>query len=272
MIYFPYAKINIGLNVIRKREDGLHDIKSVFYPLPIKDVLEIRPAADGEETTFVQTGIPLMMEYQEDNLVMKAYRLLAENYPQIPALNIHLHKIIPPQAGLGGGSSDAAFTLLLINRVCELDIPSEQLHEYAKQLGSDVAFFLQNEPKYVLGAGDILRDTRMDLSGYWLTLLKIPDGISTKEAYEHITPCMARIRYEKMMPVYRWKSSLRNDFEPYVFEKYPVLAAFKDYFYKMGAKFVSLTGTGSCIYAVSTNKLDLKDITDNALFLWQGML
>ncbi|MDR1725565.1 MAG: 4-(cytidine 5'-diphospho)-2-C-methyl-D-erythritol kinase [Bacteroidales bacterium] len=272
MIFFPNAKINIGLNIIGKRQDGFHNIESVFMPIPLKDVLEIRENGK-EKTRFFQTGISVFIKNQNDNLVMKAYYLLKKDYPLLPSLDIHLHKIIPSQAGLGGGSSDAAFTLRLINRVCSLNLTNNQLNNYALQLGSDCAFFLQEKPKYISGRGDIIKDCDIDLSGYWISLLKINEGVSTAEAYANIKSYSSDTQYKCLNDVKTWKTILKNDFEYYVFSKYPKLKIFKDFLYNKGATFVSMTGTGSCIYALSEEKLDLEEIKHySSLFIWQQIL
>ncbi|MDR1006360.1 MAG: 4-(cytidine 5'-diphospho)-2-C-methyl-D-erythritol kinase [Bacteroidales bacterium] len=268
MIYFPNAKINIGLNIIKKRQDGYHDIKSLLYPIPLCDALEIRPN-QLNRTKFVQTGLPISTDNIEENLVMKAYRLLQNNF-KLPFLDIHLHKVIPSQAGLGGGSSDAAFALMLINRVCELGLSQEDLARYALMLGSDCPFFMQNKPMEVSGRGEIMKDAAMDLSGYWLTLIKTQEGISTKEAYDNVVPKDNQISYSSFTSIDNFKDHIFNDFEPYVFAKIPLLSQLKQMLYEKGALYVSLTGSGSCMYALSKMKLDVSSIKgDSDMFLRQ---
>jgi 4-diphosphocytidyl-2-C-methyl-D-erythritol kinase len=243
-----------------------------MYPIPLRDVLEIRPNS-GSKTNFIQTGLDLGMGKTEDNLVMKAYHLVKMNFPSMPNLDIHLHKVIPSQAGLGGGSSDAAYALRLMNRVLALNLSDEQLFGYASQIGSDCPFFLQDEPKYVTGCGNIFNDTDVNLSGWWLSLVKSPQGISTKEAYANVIPRLSRVRYDKMYDIKWWRPRLRNDFELYAFRKYPLLKRYKELLYAKGAKFASMSGSGTCLYALSEEKLDLADFKHyRNTFLWQHKL
>lgn len=197
MISFPNAKINLGLQVLGKRNDGFHDIQSCLYPIPITDALEIIPAAT---TGFSCSGIPIPGNDTE-NLILKAYQLIAAEFPEIAPITAHLHKCIPIGAGLGGGSSDAAFALKMLNEMFELNLCEEKLIEYAGKLGSDCPFFIYNEPQLASGRGEILEKIPLDLASNWLVLVHPGIHVSTQEAYAGITPGPAAKSSPKSFPL-----------------------------------------------------------------------
>ena len=248
MIVFPHAKINLGLSIISKRPDGFHNLETVFYPVPLRDALEIVPA---DEYSFIQTGLKITGK-QEDNLVLKACRLLEKHYPKIKPLEIHLHKIIPLGAGLGGGSSDAAEAIQLINRLCNLDISPGILSAYASELGSDCPFFMQSAPCFATGRGEILEPLSLDISNYSLLLVHPEIHINTGWAFSKIKPTLPKYSLKQSIsePVRDWIYTISNDFEIPVFEAHPQLQVIKNRLYEAGAIYASMTGSGSTIYGI----------------------
>ena len=262
MVVFPNAKINLGLYVVEKRTDGFHNLETIFYPVPWRDALEAVPAT-GNETTLTTTGLAVDAP-TEKNLVMRAYRLLANEY-NLPKLDIYLHKAIPFGAGLGGGSADAAFMLTMLNQLFDLGISEGKLAEYAATLGSDCAFFVYNRPMIASGRGEILSPIEVDLSGYTIVLVKPPFGISTPEAFSGIIPKRPQIALAEAIkqPVERWKDVLFNDFEPHLFCNHPQLAAFKQQLYDNGATYAAMSGSGSTIFGIFKDNVEVvvKDCT-----------
>jgi 4-diphosphocytidyl-2-C-methyl-D-erythritol kinase len=248
MICFPPAKINLGLYIVSKRTDGFHNLETIFYPLPFRDALEIIPA---KETLFIQTGLQIPGA-TGDNLVMRAYRMMREKYPQIAGLEIHLHKVIPPGAGLGGGSSDAAGLIQLINRFYDLQIPSQTLKEYALTLGSDCPFFLQSGACFASGRGEILEPVTLDLSDYSMLLVHPELHIDTAWAFSRMKPAAPEYDLRKSIqePVLHWNQTISNGFETTVFETYPVLQKIKERLYASGALYASMTGSGSTLFGI----------------------
>lgn len=255
MVVFPNAKINLGLYVVEKRPDGFHNLETIFYPAPWRDALEVVPAT-GNETTLNITGLAVDAP-TEKNLVMRAYKLLANEY-NLPKLDIYLHKAIPFGAGLGGGSADAAFMLTMLNQLFELGISEDKLAEYAATLGSDCAFFVYNYPMIASGRGEILSPIKVDLSGYTIVLVKPPFGISTPEAFAGITPKKPKIPLTEAIsqPIERWKDVLFNDFEPHLFRNHPQLAAIKQQLYDKGAIYAAMSGSGSTIFGLFDKEID----------------
>ncbi len=252
MIAFPNCKINLGLYIKSKRLDGYHDIETIFIPVSLCDVLEIVAANDSEPIPFFQsTGLPIDSD-PHVNLCSKAYHLVKSDFPDLPDINIHLHKMIPMGAGLGGGSSDATSMLQLLNKKFQLQLSIEQLAVYALQLGSDCPFFLYNEPCYATGRGEGLTPFAVDLTAYQL-LLVCPDiHISTAWAFSRITPAheYADLRSSAKNPVAHWKTSIRNQFEEAVYAEYPELRELKQTLYGAGAVYASMSGSGSAHYAL----------------------
>jgi 4-diphosphocytidyl-2-C-methyl-D-erythritol kinase len=248
MISFPHAKINLGLSVISKRIDGFHNLETVFYPLPLRDALEIIP---DKEERFFQTGLQIP-HGKDDNLVMTAYQMLKKKYPQIKSLEIHLHKSIPLGAGLGGGSSDGAETLKLISHLFDLRIPGKEMEGYALKLGSDCPFFMQDSACIARGRGEILEPISLDLSAYSILLVHPEIRIETAWAYSKIQPALPGNDLEEsiLQPVQNWVNTIHNDFELPVFEVYPTLRKIKEKLYMSGAIYAAMTGSGSTIFGI----------------------
>jgi len=249
MVTYPNAKINLGLNVVERRSDGYHNIETVFYPVPLTDILEIVPATDGK-TTLTTYGNPVDCP-PEKNLVMKAYCLLAENY-DLPPVNIYLYKHIPDGAGLGGGSSDAAHTLTMLREMFGLDITDQSLAAMAAQLGADCAFFVYNRPMAATGIGDVLQPVEVALQGKVLLLVKPAVAVSTAQAYSRVTPATPPqwARDVVTWPIQQWDGALANDFEPSVFALHPQLWLIKAALLDAGAHYAAMSGSGSTIYGI----------------------
>jgi len=261
VVTFPNCKINLGLNVIRKREDGYHDLQTVFYPVRICDTLEIIRNNDSvdEDVLFSATGISINGD-AKDNLCIKAYQLLKKDFPHISAVKIHLHKAIPTGAGLGGGSSDAAFTLSLLNEKFQLNISTEQLIHYALQLGSDCPFFIVNEPCYAQRRGEVLEEINLDLSPHQLLIVNPKINISTRWAFSKIESAIPEvsIRQIAQQPVETWKEQLTNDFEKPLMKYYPILKSIKEELYTQGALYAGMSGSGSTLFGIfpESRKID----------------
>ena len=266
MICFPNAKINLGLHITGKRSDGYHTIETIFYPIPLTDALE---AVKSEKVSFKQTGIKLDSSPAE-NLVMKAFRLLSEKY-DLPPLEIHLKKAIPSGAGLGGGSADAAFALKMINELCECNISEENLEKIAASTGADCPFFIHNKPVIATGTGNIFEHSDVSLKGYTIYLVKPPVAVSTKEAYANIKPKKPKFSLKNLssLPVNEWRDVLKNDFEPNIFEKYPVIREIKDKLYSLGAEYAAMSGSGSAVFGLFKNTISPKFTN---CFIWKGTL
>lgn len=253
MILFPNCKINIGLQVLQKRGDGFHDLETVFFPLPLRDALEIIHQTEdtGNDVQLSLTGITLS-DPPEQNICVKGYRLLKRDFPSLPPVSIHLHKAIPIGAGLGGGSADGAFTLLLLNRKFNLGIGEEKLIEYALQLGSDCPFFIRNTPCYAWGRGEKMDPLPLDLSPYSITVVNPRIHINTGWAFSQLKPQSSRpsIREEIQKDITSWKDVLVNDFEEVIFEACPEVARIKEAIYKEGAVYASMSGSGSTVYGI----------------------
>jgi 4-diphosphocytidyl-2-C-methyl-D-erythritol kinase len=252
MIVFPNAKINLGLRILRKRPDGFHDLETAFLPIGLTDMLEIVPAAGdhpGQAYRLTLTGIPL--EAGDDNLCLRAFQLLRERHG-IPDVNLHLHKSIPTGAGLGGGSSDAAFTLRALNEIFGLNLDLPLLLEYASMIGSDCPFFMVNKPSLATGRGEHLETLPLVLSGYTLVLILPGISINTAMAYKMIRPREKDqpVREVLKLPPEEWAERLINHFEVPVFDKYPEIGGLKRALYAAGAVFASMTGSGSGVFGL----------------------
>ena len=250
MINYPNAKINIGLNIESKRSDGYHNISSVFYPIHnCYDILEI---IESSKFKFTSSGITIPKGI---NLCEKAFNIIQLKYAINP-VHIHLHKNIPIGAGLGGGSSDAAFTLKSLNEIFHLNISNDELKKLAILLGADCPFFIENRPKIINGIGDVMKNIDLDLSNYKIILMDSDIHISTKEAYDNVSVCSSEVSIEDLIfhPINSWKKTIKNDFEQKLFLKYPVLAETKKNLYSNGAVYASMTGSGSVIYGMFRSK------------------
>lgn len=254
MIVFPNCKINLGLNILRKRSDGYHDLETVFYPLPLTDILEIIEYKNHTRTPsipFTITGLPVKGE-AASNLCIRAYKLLKRDFQHLPHIKVHLHKVIPTGAGLGGGSADAAFTLLLLNDLFRLKISPEQLIDYAAQLGSDCPFFIINKPCFAKGRGEKLEELKVDLSNYKFIIIHPNIHIDTGRAFLNITPALPARSLKEIItsPLQTWKDELINDFENVIFPDHKEIAAIKEKLYRAGAIYASMSGSGSTVYGI----------------------
>lgn len=262
MIVFPNCKINLGLHISGKREDGFHNLETVFYPVPFKDALELIPSTNTE-IEFTGTGLAVDVD-AADNLCVKAYHLLKKDFPEIPAVKIHLHKAIPLGAGLGGGSADAAFMLKLLNEKFHLNLSTDQLINYALQLGSDCPFFIINNPCFATGRGEVLEQTALNLSAYKIVLINPGIHINTGWAFSNITPAppVKSIKEIILQPINTWKAELKNDFETAVFTAHPAIKEIKETLYAQGAIYAAMSGSGSTVFGIfepNTGSVSLKD-------------
>ena len=250
MLDFPNAKINIGLNIIRKRPDGFHDIETAFYPIDFRDILEFVTNKKSVQTDIKTYGLPIDANVK-DNLVYKAYELLADDF-SLPPLGIALYKKIPFGAGLGGGSSDAAFMLKMLNSEFSLKLSEGELMNYASKLGSDCAFFIKNRPVYAFERGDKFNALNLDLNGYYLMIIIPEFKISTPQAYSKARPKSPTQDLKKSLqtPIEDWKDLISNDFEEVVFEYHPQAVQIKKLLYEAGAVYASLSGSGSAFYGI----------------------
>lgn len=259
MITFPNAKINLGLQVLRKRTDGYHDIETVLYPVPIYDALEI---VEASEMKLFVSGV--LLPDGGDNLCNRVYSLLADAYG-LPPLHIYLHKRIPIGAGLGGGSSDAAFLIKLMNDYFNLQLNTEQMINYARTMGSDCAFFINNETVFAEGAGDRFSKLEIDLSGYHLLVVKPPIHIKTAEAYKGVLLKEEGRDLKQMIlrPVHTWKETVFNDFEVTVFKENPIIGQIKQDLYNAGAIYAAMSGSGSSLFAIFDHEVRLPDLAQS---------
>lgn len=256
MIYYSNCKINIGLNIVEKYSDGYHGLSTIFFPVKgLCDAIEIVEAENKSQ--FSSSGIDINCP-DEMNLCMRAYNLLKTHY-DIPFVKIHLHKNIPFGAGLGGGSANAACVLMALNSLFELNISKQQLIIFSSQLGSDVAFFIENRPMLGEGRGEILSDVDLSLNGYYLSILKPECSVPTSVAYSMITPKKPSfdLRNIAQKEVGEWRGIVVNDFEQPIFLKYPMLDEIKEALYSKGAEYVAMSGSGSAIFAISKSSIDL---------------
>jgi 4-diphosphocytidyl-2-C-methyl-D-erythritol kinase len=258
MISFPYAKINLGLHIVSKRDDGFHNLETSFLPIKLHDVLEIVPS---DKFVFNAYGIKIAGN-TDDNLCVKAYRLLKKIY-NIPAVEIHLIKKIPFGAGLGGGSSDAAFTLMSLNELFYLDIKKEKLQSFARELGADCAYFIEDKKvQYATGRGDVFQEINLQTEDFNIIIAKPDFNISTKEAFFGME--IKKREYTLFDNILKgkehWKNNVKNDFEESIFAKYPALAGIKEYFYQKGAFYSSLSGSGSSVYGLFEKKIDIQEL------------
>ncbi len=261
MITFPIAKINLGLNVVEKRLDGYHNLQTVFYPVPIMDALEIAPMSEGfpsdVDCDLKVTNIHIEGDEQR-NLVVRAYQLLKKDFPKLPRIHTHLWKGIPTQAGMGGGSSDCAYMIRLLNETFDLQLTNEQMQQYAAQLGADCAFFIKSVPCYAEGIGEQLEPISLDLSGWYIGVVRPDIPVPTKEAFSRIHPHYPSLNCREvvMQPVETWRDNLINDFEESVFALHPEIGAVKEQLYKMGATYAAMSGSGSALFGLFKEEPD----------------
>ena len=272
MVTFPNAKINLGLDVVAKRPDGYHNLETVFYPIPLEDVLEITTVKDANAPDYTFTMHNAVFEGDNnDNLVVKAYKILAADH-KLPKVEMALYKNIPTGAGLGGGSADAAFALKMLNGIAGLGLSDDRLEEYAAQIGADCAFFIRNTPAYATGIGNILTPTTCNISGYTLVLVKPEIHISTKQAYSLVRPAAPETPLTEIakLPVEQWKGLMKNDFEKSVFAAHPSMERIKEQLYEIGAVYASMSGSGSSFFGIFKEEQDIEKIKAQftGMFCW----
>lgn len=271
MITFPNAKINLGLNVVEKRPDGYHNLETVFYPVPITDALEIvemdRQFPSDVDCDLKVTNLEIEGDEQR-NLVVRAYRLLKQDFPDLPRVHAHLYKGIPTQAGMGGGSSDCGFMITQLDRQFGLGLTDEQMIRYAASLGADCAFFVLNRPCYAEGIGERLQPISLSLSGWYLAVVRPAIPVSTREAFSLIVPehPARNCRDTVMQPVETWREALTNDFERSVFALHPEIGAIKDRLYELGAVYAAMSGSGSSLFGLFREPVSLDEFSDPGTF------
>lgn len=272
MLAFPNCKINLGLRILRKRADGYHDLSTVFYPVHLKDILEVLPTESTSPQCHV-TGIPLAGD-PASNLCIKAWQLLKKDFPRLPVIECWLHKIIPTGAGLGGGSSDGAYMLKMLNQHYALGIEKEQLLNYALQLGSDCPFFLQNTPCCAGSRGELLEPVALNLAGYYFTLVYPGIHIPTGWAFQQVTPheedATVLSSIIRLSPE-QWRNTLINDFEGPIALAHPEIALIKKKLYDAGAVYASMSGSGSSVYGIFKAPSSLQDAFPPHYFLREGI-
>ena len=261
MVSFPIAKINLGLNVVEKRPDGYHNLQTVFYPVPIKDALEVQvmdQAFPSEYDCDLKVSNITIEGDEQRNLVVRAYQLLKQDFPTLPRIHIHLWKGIPTQAGMGGGSSDCAYMMLLLNQQFQLGLTDQQLIDYAAKLGADCAFFILSRPCYAEGIGEKLQPIDLSLSGYYIAVVRPDIPVPTKEAFSRIRPHYPAQNCRKTVtqPVDTWRDTLINDFEESVFALHPEIGDIKQRLYDMGATYAAMSGSGSALFGLFKKQPD----------------
>ncbi|MBR1687430.1 MAG: 4-(cytidine 5'-diphospho)-2-C-methyl-D-erythritol kinase [Prevotella sp.] len=262
MITHPIAKINLGLNVVGRRADGYHDLETVFYPVPLCDALEVFPMdsrfPSEADCDLKVTNIPVEGDEQR-NLVVRAYHLLKTDFPQLPRLHAHLYKGIPTQAGMGGGSSDCAYMLRLLNSQFALGLSDEALIHYAARLGADCPFFILSQPAYAEGIGERLQPVSLDLSGWHIAIVRPDIPVSTREAFSLVKPQKPgrNCRDIVAQPVETWRDALVNDFEQSVFALHPEIGAIKQQLYALGATYAAMSGSGSALFGLFRQPIDI---------------
>ena len=270
MVCFPNAKINIGLHVTAKRLDGFRDIETIFFPIQLSDVLEFIPTK-SDETSIKISGVELNIA-NKDNICYKAYQLLSEEY-SMPKIEILLHKIIPSGAGLGGGSADAAFLLKELNGFFQLNISVQKLEELAVKLGSDCPFFINNQPVFAYGRGEKFQEIHLDLSDYYIYLVKPDVFVSTADAYAGVKPTKPGHSLKELInkPLEEWKDFIFNDFETSIFKKHHLLNEIKNALYRQGAVYSAMSGSGSSIYGIFRDEPE-ENFDFNNHFTWVSKL
>lgn len=261
MICFPNAKINLGLNIIEKRNDGFHNIETVFYPVGWNDVLEIIPNKANNSLTqdfnLFLSGIPILGSLNE-NLLYKAYHII-KKIKNVPSINVYLHKTIPMGAGLGGGSSDAAYFIKQLNEQFSLNLSEPEMIEIASQLGSDCAFFIKNKPVYATEKGNMFSETKINLSNLYIVIIFPNVHSNTKEAYSLVTPQKPQKNILTIInqPIDTWKNELKNDFEESIFKLYPIVEQVKNNLYNIGAIYASMSGSGSAVFGLFNAEVNI---------------
>ncbi|RWY57075.1 4-(cytidine 5'-diphospho)-2-C-methyl-D-erythritol kinase [Mucilaginibacter gilvus] len=265
MIVFPNAKINIGLNITERRPDGYHNLETVFYPIKINDVLEV---IEADELIFDYSGLDIPGD-DADNLCIKGYHLLKKDFPKLPAVKIHLHKNIPIGAGLGGGSSDAAFFIKLMNEKFGLGLSVDAMMDYARVLGADCAFFIESKPVFAFDKGDEFEAIKLDLTAYQIVLVMPDAHVSTAEAYRGVKPAPVKESLYDLIktPIANWKRHIKNDFEGHIFRDNPIIRGVKAELYEHGALYASMSGSGASVFGIFESTPDLSAMEEyNQIF------
>jgi len=262
MITFPLAKINLGLNVVERRSDGYHNLETVFYPVQISDALELTVMDEKFPSTAdcdIKVSNMLVDGDEQRNLVVRAYNLLKQDFPQMPRVHAHLWKGIPSQAGMGGGSSDCAYTIKLLNQMFSLGLDTAQMISYAARLGADCPFFILSHPAYAEGIGERLQKITLDLSDYFIGVVRPDIPVSTREAFSLIKPQRPAksCRDIIMQPIETWREELANDFEQSVFALHPDIGRIKERLYELGAVYAAMTGSGSAVFGIFSEEIKI---------------
>lgn len=262
MIVYPNCKINFGLHILEKRTDGYHDIETIFYPIALSDILEIIENKDPENSPSfpLSTSGLTIQGTTSSNLCVKAYKLLKKDFPKLPWVRVHIHKVIPIGAGLGGGSSNGAFALKVYNELFNLNITEKKLLEYAAVLGSDCPFFIINKSCYATGRGEILKEIDLDLSAYKFIIVNPGIYINTGDAFRDIKPRFSEKSILDIIkePIETWKENLVNDFTGPVYKKYPEIQAIEDHLYHAGAIYACMSGSGSTVYGLFKKEAEVE--------------
>jgi 4-diphosphocytidyl-2-C-methyl-D-erythritol kinase len=268
MVSFPPCKINLGLHIVSKRVDGFHELETIFYPVPWMDVLEIIPS---NSFSFESSGRAIPGR-EEDNICVKAYHLIKKDFSIAP-VKIYLHKIIPMGAGLGGGSSDGAHALILLNQIFALNLTIQQLRNYAVQLGSDCPFFLESQPMLGTGRGEVLNKISLSLKGKFIFIVKPEIHVSTADAYASVNPKIPLRSFSDLInhPIQEWKDIVINDFENTVFAHYPDIRKLKEKMYSAGAVYASMSGSGSSVFGIFDSLIETAD-SFKTMVHWSGKL
>lgn len=270
MITFPNAKINIGLNITKKRSDGFHNIETIFYPINLSDILEITISKNC--FNYTNTGLAVESRNLESNLCYKAYQALSKDF-KLPPINMHLHKIIPFGSGLGGGSSDASFTLKMLNHIFNLGLTNDDLINYSEEIGSDCAIFIDNKPAFAYDRGNKLDSIQINLSGKYLVLIHPGIHINTGLAYSNSKPAKPKESLKELikLPIEKWKNNIINDFENIIFPNHPEIKKIKEKLYEHGGVYASMSGSGSSVYGIFNTKVNIKKLFPGC-FIWEDYL
>lgn len=265
MVTFPNAKINIGLNILSRRTDGYHNLETIFYPVKVKDVLEV---IEAPKLKFESSGIEIPGNANE-NLCLSAYQLLKADF-DIPPVYIHLHKNIPIGAGLGGGSADAAFFIKLMNDKFNLGLNDEKMENYCRKLGADCAFFIQNKPLFAYDKGDFFEPIEIDLSSYFIVLVMPPVHVSTGEAYRSVKPQLPKLSLKDLvkLPIESWQGKINNDFEPHILNSHPQIRGVKRAMLEAGALFTLMSGSGASVFGIFKDPVILDRLPKDHLIFY----
>jgi 4-diphosphocytidyl-2-C-methyl-D-erythritol kinase len=277
LIVFPNCKINLGLQILDKRPDGFHNLSTVFYPLPLKDALEILPNSTADQqVTFTSSGFAIDGD-SSNNLCVKAYQLLQIKFPQLPYVAIHLHKSIPMGAGLGGGSADASFTLTLLNKQFKLGLDAPTLWDLALELGSDCPFFIHNSPCLATGRGEIITPINLNLNGYSIIVINPGIHVNTAWAFKELSQYKAlKVRPPLIdiiqSPIENWKNNLINDFELPIINTHPAIGEIKETLYQNGASYAAMSGSGSSVFGLFKTQQPPKIAVDATYFSFSSTM